>query len=143
VDWDRVAEPTTEEGWVALPENGWGAIIAAAAGERLVGRRPVDRTDFRTRITARTGRRVRAWTEPRTVDDQASIDEGVDEYLALAGLPGRPAGYAWYLRRPDDRDDAADPVDAISRRMAASPALEPADVLREARIAVRAVLGGE
>jgi hypothetical protein len=140
MDWDRVPEVTADAGWTELPGNGWGAVIAAAAGEGRVGRRPAPRSAFTTRVIVRAGRRVQAWTEPRSEHDQATIDEDVDEFLAAADLPPRPSGFVWSLRHPEGWDVAQDPVELISARIVRTDAVLPADVLREARSAVEQVL---
>jgi hypothetical protein len=44
----------------------------------------------------------RKWFEskPRSEDDQRSIDDDIDEYLAAAGLPPRPRGFRWFIEVP-------------------------------------------
>ncbi|MFK0039709.1 DUF5956 family protein [Paenarthrobacter sp. NPDC090517] len=42
-----------------------------------------------------------------TEADLSSIDDDIDAYLAEAGIPPRPRGFDWFIRRPsnDDLDD--------------------------------------
>ena len=43
-----------------------------------------------------------------TEADLDSIDDDIDSYLADAGLPPRPRGYDWFIRRPPNRDPGED-----------------------------------
>ena len=85
-----------------LPDNGWGTTIAWEAGPRLAGRVP-DHPSTHT-VTERyhdhNRRETTRRTVPRTEDDQRLIEEFVNDYLAEAGIPPRPHGFAWYLQDP-------------------------------------------
>jgi hypothetical protein len=99
--WDDV--PVIEESDVSaeelieLPDNGWGQLVGWVAGvERL--RRVVDRREHITTLFYP----MRGVTErrPRSASEQAEIEEDVNSYLAEAGVPPRPPGYVWYVRKP-------------------------------------------
>jgi hypothetical protein len=73
-----------------------------------------------------------------TEADLASIDDDIDVYLAEAGIPPRPLGFDWFIRRPpnydmDDETFWADvwaatterlPVDGLRPSTMAGPAKE-------------------
>jgi hypothetical protein len=40
--------------------------------------------------------------------DLDSIDDDIDSYLADAGLPPRPRGYDWFIRRPPNTEAGED-----------------------------------
>lgn len=46
--------------------------------------------------------------EPRASTDQDAIDEGVEGYLADAGVPAPPRGHRWYQRPPHGHDTLED-----------------------------------
>jgi hypothetical protein len=139
VDWAQVRLLQAPDDWETLPENGWAAVIAAAAGAARLGRRPADRTEHQTKVTMQVGRRVRRWTEPRSMSDQDDIDEATNEYLAAAGLPVRPSGYDWFIRKPDGLSRAVTFYDAVSTRINESAAVSPAEVFAEALRAIEAI----
>jgi hypothetical protein len=84
-------------------------------------------------------RPVRRWTEPRTVSDQDDIDEAANEYLATAGLPVRPVGYDWFIRKPDGLSSAVTYYDTVSTRINETTAISPAEVSAEARRVIEAI----
>ncbi|WP_020673356.1 DUF5956 family protein [Amycolatopsis nigrescens] len=89
--------------YAPLPDNGWGMLIAWAAGPARV-QRVVDRLEDHTVRVIRRARRTSeatVTTEPRTEADQAGIEADVNSYLAEAAVPPRPRGYTWHLELPD------------------------------------------
>jgi hypothetical protein len=98
--WTKVADGVNDDGWVELDDNGWGALIGWAAGEQNLRRVPVDDT-ARSILVSRTDARgtVQA-EEPFTPADRESIDADANSYLAEAGVPPRPGGFAWFIRLP-------------------------------------------
>lgn len=103
--WSRIVEAarTEEDGaWVALPENGWGAVVAWAAGPGRARPHPIaldDRRPVRVHCENPHGT-VHAWEEPFTVDDLADVEHLIADYCALAGIP-TPPFTAWDLCPPD------------------------------------------
>lgn len=139
VDWEQVRPLQTPAGWERLPGNGWGAVIGAAAGVARLRRHPSDRAEHQTQVTMQVGRRVRRWTEPRSVSDQNDIDEAANEYLAAAGLPARPAGFDWFIRKPTGFSGAVTFHDTVSARINETAAVSPTEVLAETRRAIKAI----
>jgi hypothetical protein len=39
-----------------------------------------------------------------TEADLSSVDDDIDVYLAEAGIPSRPRGFDWFIRRPSNND---------------------------------------
>lgn len=139
MNWEQVRLLQDPAGWERLPENGWGAVIGAAAGTERLARRPTDRAEHQTRVTVQVSRRVRRWTEPRSVNDQTDIDEAANEYLAAAGLPARPAGFDWFVRTSSGFSSAATFYDAVSAQINETAAVSPAEVFAQARRAIKAL----
>lgn len=109
---------------IELPENGWGALLAWAAGPQHVtrlsdsGEKPpvVTSTSHADGTTTRK-------TSPRTVADQAEIDEAIDEYLSEAALPPRPRGWRWFLALPPQHTTA----ESFQRSLGAALRVLPKD----------------
>lgn len=139
VDWDQVRLLRGPAGWERLPENGRGAVIGAAAGVTRLARRPAERAEHQTEVTTRSGRRVRRWTEPRSIDDQNEINDAANEYLVAAGLPARPAGFDWFIRKPTGFTTVATYCDTISALINETDAVSPAEVLAEARRVIASI----
>ncbi|MET9228507.1 DUF5956 family protein [Lentzea sp. NPDC003310] len=83
-----------------VPDSGWTMLVAWLAGPEHLVRLPDDEQHL-IRVATAAG----AGTEPRTPADQEVIDDGIDEYLADAHVPGPPRGYRWYQRLPQGYDD--------------------------------------
>ncbi|MBN3498842.1 hypothetical protein JYA52_15160 [Arthrobacter pascens] len=97
-------------GWIPATENGWGALVVWAAGPGNVVRVPAAPRDRHTVVVTHypDGSEHR---EPSMLSDAEleSIDDDIDAYLDDAGLPPRPRGYDWFIRRPQNTgpgDDA-------------------------------------
>lgn len=117
--WHRMVAATPTEGddgaWVPLPENGWGAVVAWAAGPGRARPRRIalgDRRPVRVRCTEPDGT-VREWDEPFTLDDLAELEDMIADYCALAGIPAPPVT-AWDLRLPDADGMTLQDIDAAA-----------------------------
>lgn len=83
-----------------IPDTGFTMLVGWYAGPaRLV--RLLDLAHHTVTVTTirydgLTSERV----EPRSLADQDAIDEGIEDYLADAGVPAPPRGYRWYQRLP-------------------------------------------
>ncbi|PWK91191.1 hypothetical protein C8D88_1011224 [Lentzea atacamensis] len=122
--------------YALLPDNGWGATIAWEAGPELAGRIADDVSAYHVVERTRAGNsRVIAEqrTVPRTEEDQDVIEESVNDYLAEAGIPPRPRGFAWYLKVPPTRSGLKELERAI---IAKDTTGLPVDVRRVARTAL-------
>lgn len=104
---DRWAEivrtpPVASAAWVALPENGWGAIVAYRVGPGRA--RPHD-VPLELRQVIETCTDADGTTRRRTVamsrEDLATIAESVDSYLRDVGLP--PTPFTWWEVAPPDQ----------------------------------------
>jgi hypothetical protein len=88
--------------YVELPESGWGALVAWNAGpNRLVRCRDSIDRHTTTETVVSNAEQYRSEL-PRTAEDQAGIDDDINEYLHAASIPGRPSGYRWFLVLPPD-----------------------------------------
>lgn len=98
--WDQVSDCPRPEGWVEATANGWGALVTWLAGPGNTCREPVAAGDRHTEILrVVNGAEIR---QPSALSDAdlESIDDDMDTYLAAAGIPPMPRGYAWFIRRP-------------------------------------------
>jgi hypothetical protein len=88
-------------GYLELPDNGWGMLVAYVAGPRRT-RRVADRLQDHRTVLLDSGRSGPAETveRERTDEDQDLIEEMTNEYLDRAGVPSRPRGYKWFLALP-------------------------------------------
>ena len=89
--------------WILATENGWGALVIWAAGPGNFARvRPAspDRFGFIARRLPGGGEQRQPFT--LTEADLSSINDDIDVYLAEAGIPPRPRGFDWFIRRPSD-----------------------------------------
>jgi hypothetical protein len=99
--WGAGQASTAPEGWIPTPENGWGALVAWAAGPLNMVRVPAAPRNRETVVvTQYSDGRVTREPSLLTDADLESIDDDIDSYLAEAGLPPRPRGFDWYLRPP-------------------------------------------
>ena len=106
--WECTELQKPPQDWILATENGWGALIAWAAGPGNVARIFAASGDRNGSIA----RRLPGGEEQRqqfllTEADLSSIDDDIEAYLADAGIPPRPRGFDWFIRRPSgvDLDD--------------------------------------
>lgn len=87
--------------WVALPENGWGAVVAYRVGP---GRARPHAAPLEDRLVTEActdaDGTARRRTVPMTPEDVADIEESVNSYLLEVGLP--PAPFTWWEVAPPD-----------------------------------------
>jgi hypothetical protein len=99
--WDQVPIGARPPGWIEATENGWGAVAAWFAGVENLVREP---TSFEGRSIEVTcvgpDGTERSRSDAFTAADMESIDDDIDSYLADAGVPLRPRGFAWFIRSP-------------------------------------------
>lgn len=100
--WDDfpAVEPGDVDGWWELDESGTQALLAWECGPALVAR-TLDTTEHITHVTvgARGGPQHH-YQELRADEDQECVDEGINDFLGLFGVPARPGGFLWHLRPP-------------------------------------------
>lgn len=127
-------------GYVELPESGYGALLAWAAGLRRV-RRAADRLNHQTRVTVVTGGDTTTYTRAHSTDEQDDVDNDIDSYLRDAGIPPRPPGYRWFVELPQGvtPDDL---WEIVNTDLAASNATHPADVLAQVRTTLARLYSG-
>ncbi|MEU8054182.1 MULTISPECIES: DUF5956 family protein [Micromonospora] len=111
-DWDGVpllpAPPATTGGpeWFELPESTWGALIGWVAGTARMAR-VLDDLESHLTVVSTSGPAGDGWeVRPRTVEEQALVDDSINEYLQACGAPARPSGYRWFLRLPAGYNEA-------------------------------------
>lgn len=95
-----VSEPVLDEpDAIALPESGWGALIAGVAGPRWARRAPWTAPPpvITTMVTATTTVPSEA---PRSAEEQRGIDDDIADYLLAADVPPPPPRVTWALRCP-------------------------------------------
>ncbi|WP_335986950.1 DUF5956 family protein [Glycomyces sp. MUSA5-2] len=131
--------------YLELTENGWGALIAAAADSERVRRTPLHPGDYRVHTIQERDGATETSQEPRTHEDQRDIDDAIDEHLAEAGLEPRPRGYRWFLQTPPGTDDATAFWRHLNRTFAdlASSAPDPAEAFQALQAIIRSLYGGE
>lgn len=97
-----------------LPENGWARCWPGSPAPPACGacRSTLSSTRPPSRSATADGP-ARRHQRPRTVAEQAIVDDDIDSYLANAGLPPRPRRYTWYLLLPG-RTSAARLLKAIN-----------------------------
>lgn len=121
------------EGWIPVVETGWAALVLWAAGpDNFVRVRPVSRERFGSLVRGLPG--GREYREPfrLTEADLASVDDDIDVYLTEAGIPPRPRGFDWFIRRPSK---ALDDETFWAEVWAAATEQLPVDGLRPSRMA--------
>lgn len=129
-DFERVERSTKRSDdtgplMLELPESGWGALVAWAAGPahafmRLdVGPVPPVKIEVNKK-----GRQTQRYQRSRTPADQVDIDDAIDAFLADAGVSPRPRGYRWFIRLPDAQPNANSFWTFINTRLAEGAADE-------------------
>ncbi|UWX96780.1 DUF5956 family protein [Arthrobacter zhaoxinii] len=89
VSWDDFPVLTKEDdSYTHLPFSGWFLMMGWAAGPVHTRRRPGTLNDILPSRDILSG------------EDEEWLYQMVNEYLALAGIPPVPRGYAWFLARP-------------------------------------------
>ena len=117
--------------YVELPENGFGGLVAWAAGVHHV-RRTADHLNHQTRVTTIAGDETTNHVRPRSQQEQDGVDQDIDSYLRDAGIPPRPRGFRWFVELPGSiRPD--DFWEDINTNLARDAATRPADVLANVR----------
>lgn len=98
--WDDfpVVEPEEVEGWWELEESGIAALLAWEGGPTFAARTPDNAVHLVDVTIGARGGPQRHYQEPRTAQDQEHIDEYVNEFLEMVGVPARPGGYRWLLK---------------------------------------------
>jgi hypothetical protein len=90
------------DGFLELPDNGYGAVVGWCAGSANLVRLPDSADNYTITVTCVTAGVTTKHDEQRTQEDQDTIDDLADCYLAEAGIPhGRPRGFRWFVRLPD------------------------------------------
>lgn len=93
-------DPVTAQGhdWCQVGDSGWHMLLCWTAGPRRVRRTPDLLTEqvVHHRSTGERTARVRS----RSAAEQAGVESDVNDYLAEAGVPPRPRGFAWHLLIP-------------------------------------------
>lgn len=117
--WDGyplLEKPRGEPLHVLLPENGYHAVLAWAAGPEAVYTTEDRLPSPPARVTIEHPLGVETkYEEPRSQADQDDIDASIDDYLDDVGLPPRPRRRDWYLRVPGK--DAGDFLERVYRRV--------------------------
>lgn len=130
--WDDypVIDPGDITHHVRVSENGFGMLIAWAAGPHRAVRVPATPSDYPpVTQTTRTGGQPPTTTQrERTVSEQQELDDDIDQYLNDAGIPPHPRGYTWHVQvHPGDTDTD------LGRALGATNSVEPAAVAHELR----------
>lgn len=107
--WASTELAEAPSGWIRATENGWGALVVWAAGQGNFVRVPAAAGD-RYGMVVHRDRNGSERQQPFVLAeaDLESIDDDIDSYLADAGLPPRPRGYDWFIRRPPNTDPGED-----------------------------------
>ncbi|GGJ36404.1 DUF5956 family protein [Paenarthrobacter histidinolovorans] len=105
--WECTELQEPPKDWIRATENGWGALVVWAAGPGNVTRVRSAPDDRYGSIARLPGDGERSQQFLLTEADLSSIDDDIDAYLADAGIPPRPRGFNWFIRRPSgiDLDD--------------------------------------
>jgi hypothetical protein len=99
--WDQVPIGACPPEWIEATENGWGALAVWCAGVENLVREPRSFEGRTIEVTCVGPDGVeRSRSEVFTAADMESIDDDIDSYLAEAGVPLRPRGFAWFIRSP-------------------------------------------
>lgn len=100
-EWACPEADAAPAGWIVATENGWGALAVWAAGDgNFVRVRTAARQRHGIVVQSRSDGSEQHERFALTSADLKSIDDDIDSYLADAGLPPRPRGYDWFIRRP-------------------------------------------
>lgn len=106
--WECTELSEAPQDWILATENGWGALVVWAAGPgNFVRVRPPSSDRFGSIVRRLPGGEKERAPFRLTEADLSSIDDDIDSYLDEAGIPPRPRGFDWFIRRPtnDDTDD--------------------------------------
>jgi hypothetical protein len=99
--WDQGPIGARPPGWIEATENGWGAVAAWFAGVENLVREPRSFEGRTIEVTwVGPNGTERSSSEAFTAADMESVDDDIDSYLADAGVPLRPRGFAWFIRSP-------------------------------------------
>lgn len=96
-DFSELDDPLRDDWW-ELEESGIAALLAWECGPALVARTPDTAEHMVDVSVGPEGGTQRHFQEPRTAEDQEQIDEFVNEFLEMTGVPARPSGFLWLLR---------------------------------------------
>lgn len=103
--WECTELSEAPQDWILATENGWGALVLWAAGPGNFARvRPASRDRFGSIVRRLPGGGEQRQPFMLTEADLSSIDDDIDVYLAEAGIPPRPRGFDWFIRRPSNYD---------------------------------------
>lgn len=107
--WESCPIGTRPSGWIELTENGWGAIASWFAGPENVMREPMGKRTDLVRVTCeKADGNSTSGTETITEAEIEEMEDDIDHYLSVSGLPSRPHGYRWFLRLPSGIKDEND-----------------------------------
>jgi len=123
--------------YVEVPDNGFQLCIEWAAGPALGARLPRGpeirqvEVNCEDRLTGTSNSHMTPWTE----EDDNAVDFFVNSYLAEAGIPARPRGYRWFLKRPPSISPGNDAFNQISSAVikAGGDGSQAAEVVRVAQ----------
>lgn len=104
--------------WIALPGNGWGALVAACAQPSCV--RGVLRSPSAVKVIVERAGVQTTWHESVSADELARQHAEITEYLALFGFAEPTAGLQWELLVPD-RVTVAEVEAAVNGAQASVP----------------------
>jgi hypothetical protein len=131
--WASTELAEAPSGWIRAMENGWGALAVWAAGHGNFVRVPAAAGDrYGMAVHRLPDGSERSEPFVLTQADLESIDDDIDSYLADAGLPPRPRGYDWFIRRPPNTQAGEDAF--WSALWAAATATLPGGGVRPAAI---------
>ncbi|MFW0787911.1 DUF5956 family protein [Gordonia sp. CPCC 206044] len=128
--WDQIPEHAIRgdipADFVAVSENGYGMLIAWAAGPQRCIRVPTSPDDVppvsENCYQPSSGTRTVS-SRPRSAEDQRDIDDAIDRYLNEAVVPVAPHGYTWFVQvRSGDSEKH------LSRAIGSSQQVEPTAV---------------
>jgi hypothetical protein len=130
--WDDfpVADHDATVGYARVTENGYGMLLAWAAGPGHALRVPARREDYPIveQTTRISGTSPIVEHRKRTADEQREVDDDIDTYLRNAGIAPHPRGFTWWVRvRPGDTGED------LGRAIGATASVEPAAAAREIR----------
>jgi uncharacterized protein DUF5956 len=105
--WESLEFSEAPAGWIPATDNGWGALVVWAAGPGNFVRVPAAPRDRHTVVVTHYPDGTEHRSPSLLTDAELeSIDDDIDAYLADAGLPPRPRGYDWFIRRPPNTGSA-------------------------------------
>jgi hypothetical protein len=125
-----IADHDATVGYARVTENGYGMLIAWAAGPDRALRVPLRAGDHPVvkRSTRFSGTSPVVEHRERTADEQREVDDDIDTYLRDAGIPLHPRGFTWWVQvRPGDTEED------LRRAIGATDSVQPTAVAREIR----------